>query len=423
MARDLQIQVPAVCHLSWTLRMLRITVIVFALLTFLSACDKSEPQRAQTSQPSEASAQETKAPKPTIDIDDPESCKGCHGAIYREWTESMHSRAHHDEDPIYGAMRAFRMKKQGEQIAGQCAKCHNPRSPEAPDAPAGRAGVSCATCHNVSKVHIEQGRVGVDALTWAEGDVMRSGRDLEPGASPVHGTGPALPAMKDGKTLCLSCHNATSTPGGAPACTTGPEHSEYRGDQTCVSCHMPEVEGAAGAVGRQERHISHKFLGPHRAWYQDDSSFLESAVDLSAEFANGGLEVTLANKSAHGFPSGFPGRLVVVQVVGKDAAGAVTWKNFDQQPMAEHPDSVLNKVYHDAEGKSVPAPFSVKMVRDTRLETDETRVITYDVPAEVRRVEVSLIYRLLPPKLAGVLGIADRIEATPRVIATTNANR
>ncbi|WP_168210329.1 multiheme c-type cytochrome [Persicimonas caeni] len=412
------------------MRYLSILLTVAVLLS--SACDKeeaqptAEPTAPTTAAPTSSKADETSehgSPHAGIDIDDPQSCKGCHGTIYEEWTESMHSRAHHDNDPIYGSMRALRMKKQGEHIAEKCAKCHNARSPDQPDTVAGKAGVSCATCHNVAAVESAPGKVGVDALTWEEGNVMRSSRDLEPGASPVHGTGKALPAMQDGVTLCMSCHNATKTPTGAPACTTGPEFREHGGDETCVSCHMPEVEGPAGAVGRQDKHASHQFLGPHRAWYQNDKSILESAVAMSAAFGDDGLTVTLANKSVHGFPSGFPGRLAVVKVVGKDKDGEVVWQNFTDNPMAEHPDSVLNKVYHDANGKPVPAPFSKKMVRDTRLGPDETRMVTYEVPANVASAEIKLIYRLLPPKLAKLLEIDDRVEATPKVIATTSAER
>ncbi len=396
-------------------------VVVFALSLLAAACEKEEAQNTAASAETATSAKSVA--HSGIDIDDPQSCKGCHGTIYEEWTQSMHSRAHHDNDPIYGGMRALRIEKQGDHITERCAKCHNPRSPNAPDAPAGMAGVSCAACHNVSKVHLAKGKVGVDVLTWSEGDVMRSGRDIAPGASPVHGTGKALPAMEDGVTLCMSCHNATKTPTGAPACTTGPEFREHGGEQTCVSCHMPEVSGPAGAVGRQKKHVSHQFLGPHRAWHQDDPSILESAVEMSAAFGGDGLTVTLANKSVHGFPSGFPGRTVVVSVVGKNVDGEVIWKNFEANPMAEHPESVLNKVYHTAEGEPAPAPFAEKLVRDTRLDSDEERRIVYAVPEEVTTAQIELIYRLLPSKLAEVIGVADKPEATPRTIKTLTTRR
>ena len=393
--------------------------IVFMFPLALLACDKTEAPPNSV----DAAASAPKQTEATIDIDDPASCKGCHANVYEEWTESMHSRSHHSKDPIYGSMRSLRMKKQGEQIASNCAKCHNSRSPDATDTVAGMAGVSCASCHNVAEVHIEPGRFGVDALTWEEDGVLRSSRDLKPGASPVHGTGPALPEMKDGVTLCLACHNNTKTPSGAPACTTGNEFRAADSDETCVSCHMPTVEGPAGAVGRQDEHASHAFLGPHRAWYQDDTSILEAAVEMTAAFDDEGLSVTLKNVSAHSFPSGFPGRMAIVKVVSFDDVGKPVWSNFEENPMAEAPDSVLNKVYHDKDGMPAPAPFAEKLVRDTRLGPTETRELRYDIPPEALSAKATLIYRLLPPPLAKTLQIADKVESEPRQVMTVEAKR
>lgn len=335
----------------------------------------------------------------------------------------MHSRAHHSKDPIYGAMRALRMKKQGEQIGAECAKCHNPRSPDAPDTPAGVAGVSCASCHNVAEVHIEPGRVGVDAITWDKPGLLRSSRDLPAGASAVHGTGPALPAMKDGVTLCLACHNNTTTPTGAPACTTGNEFRAADSEETCVSCHMPTVEGPAGAVGRQEQHSSHAFLGPHRAWHQNDPAILQAAVEMSVAFEGDEVVVALENTSAHSFPSGFPGRMAWVKVIGVGADGKSVWANFEANAMTESPEAVLNKVYHDKDGKPAPAALAEKLVRDTRLEPKETRRMRFSVPSSVVKVTATLSYRLLPPPLAEKLQITDQVEAQPREITSVEARR
>ena len=111
-----------------------------------------------------------------VDFDNPEACAPCHATVVAEWQESMHARAHHDNDPIYGHMKALRMKKQGEQIAGKCQQCHNPRAPAEPDSPAGRQGVSCATCHAATEVHRDRGP-GAKALVFSD-DTLRSARDV-----------------------------------------------------------------------------------------------------------------------------------------------------------------------------------------------------------------------------------------------------
>jgi hypothetical protein len=384
----------------------------------------AQPAAAQE-KPAVVSAGMVGVAKASIDIDDPETCRACHGVIVDEWRESMHSMAHHERDPIYGAMRSLRMKKQGEQIAKECVQCHNPRAPDAPDSKAGLAGVSCAACHNIESIHREPGKVGTQAIVYAQGDILRSARDVAAGASPVHPTGPKLDVLADGETVCLACHDATQTRQGEPACTTGPEYTKRAAtDKTCVSCHMPVKSGPVGAFGRQDEHVSHAFLGPHRAWYQNDVSILAAAVKLDAALTAAKLTISLQNLSAHGFPSGFPGRTALVQAVGKDADGQVVWRNFSGDPMVESPQAVLNKVYVDADGKPVSAPFSKALKRDSRLQTDETRILSYAVPETVVSVDVKLVYRLLPAKQATALGLAsDAPEAQPRVIATVTAQR
>jgi hypothetical protein len=361
-----------------------------------------------------------------LDIDDPQLCSACHQAVYAEWTESMHSRAHHQHDPIYGNMRTLRVSVQGEGIAPRCARCHTPRSADAPDAtgtPAADHGVSCAACHNVTSVHPGQGREGVDALAYAGGTMLRAARDVPPNPASPHATGAALPELADGETLCLACHDATRTPGGAPACTTGPEYAASASGQTCVDCHMPTEPGPVGVFGRQEEHASHRFLGPHRAWYQDDPSLLRDAIALEGRFEGGTLVVGLENRSAHGFPSGFPGRQAFVHVTGQDASGAIVWENFRDDPMREDPAAVLNKVYRDEAERPSPAAFSASLARDNRLRPDERRELRWAVPRSVVRARVRVTFRLLPQGLARRLELTEAVEAEPREIAALAIER
>lgn len=355
-----------------------------------------------------------------INMDNPQACVGCHATIVREWEESMHARAHHDKDPIYGAMRALRMDKQGEDVAKKCAVCHTPRDPSDDTSAKAQTGVSCATCHDVDSVG--EG-MGAKALQFRGDGILLGPSDLEMGASPVHGTGPAPEHMKDGKSLCLACHDATTTPAGEPACTTGPEFGASATDQTCVSCHMPLVDEPSGSVDRDGKHRQHIFRGPHRAWYQDDLSHLEQAVGLSAFLEDDKLVITLSNQSGHGFPTGFPGRMALVAAVGKDAGGQEVWKAWGKDPMAERPDAVLNKVYVDDEDKPVMPPFSTRLKRDSRLKPDEVRTLRWEVPSAVQEVDVKLLFRLLPPKAAEALQLADAPEAAPKTIGRVTARR
>lgn len=363
---------------------------------------------------------EAKAPAHAgIDIDDPTVCAGCHAAVVTEWQTSMHAQAHHSKDEIHGAMRSLRMAKQGEQIAGKCAQCHEPRDTQDLESTVAKTGVSCATCHNLADVDRSDGKKGAKALVWAEPGVLRGVHDTV--ATAPHGVGAPQPALVDGSTVCLACHDATKTPAGADACTTGPEYAENEADPgSCTSCHMPEVDGPSGAVSQRPTHRSHAFVGPHRAWYSDDPVTLD-AVGVTATLQGNTLTATLENRSGHGFPTGFPGRIAVVKAVALGADGEPMWTNLTDDPMKQDPDAVLNKVYVDADGKPTMPPFAKELKRDSRLKAAETRTLTWTVPAGAAAAEVKVVYRLLPPPAAKALGLTEHPKAAPRVIATARA--
>lgn len=367
-------------------------------LAALAACDDDPNPPATTAPAATATAPMEEAV--AIDLDDPEQCASCHAEVVKEWKESMHSMAHESKDPIFGGMRELRMKKQGAEVGKKCATCHYPRAMEPARAKMAVHGVSCASCHLVEKVG--EGK-GAAALTWAK-NVMAGPHDLAPGVSPAHGTGPAPDFMKDGSSLCLACHEEMSNPAGAPSCTTGLEWKEADAG-TCVSCHMPEVKKPSGSVSQRGTHRSHQFLGPHRAWLQDDPAFLAQAVELSAKLVGDDLEVTLESVAGHSFPSGFPGRLVAVVVEGKDEGGKTVWSSIEKG-LAQHPEALLRKVYVDADGKPVPAPFAKELKSDTRLAHGEKRTITFaKLPPEATHLEVQLRMFLLPPPLSKTLGL------------------
>lgn len=357
--------------------------------------------------------------KAAIDIDDPEACAACHGNIVKEWQQSMHSRSHSDRDPIFRHMRDTRIAKQGVHVAKECALCHTPRSPQDSSAPTAKAGVSCASCHNLRAVHVGQGLLGANALEFRGDDQLASGQNLPPGVSSAHSTGMGSPALADGQSVCMACHDVMANSSGAPTCTTGLEFADReKSDATCVNCHMPLVDGPVDASGRQQQHVSHVFSGPHRAWYESDSSVLQQAVELHGRWASEVFYLTLKNTSGHGFPSGFPGRLAILSVVAYDKSGLIAWRNFDTNPMAEAPQSVFNMVYVNGAGKPVPAPFATALKRDNRLQTDEVRTLAYTLPTEAVAVEVTLVYRLLSPKLADFINLPkNAVERESRLLA------
>lgn len=359
-------------------------------------------------------------PELAVDLDAPTACGACHEAVVAEWEESMHARSHHERDPVYAGMRSLRMARQGAQVADKCAKCHTPRSPEDPASPAALAGVSCATCHAVEA--IEEGELGADALRFSEAGLLRGPHSIEAGASPVHGTGDAAPWLGDGTTICLVCHDAMRNPAGAPTCTTGPEHAAARAG-SCVSCHMPELPSPSGSTSQRDSHRSHAFLGPHRAWYQDDPSFFASAIELKGELQGRTLRASLRHRAGHAFPTGFPGRLAIVRAIGQDAEGEEIWRSFQNDPLTEDPQAVLRRVYVDAEGKPTMPPFAERLAKDHWVPADGRWEHQWTLPPGVERVQLELLYALLPGKVAPLLGLEGAPEARPRRVVQNEIRR
>ena len=376
-------------------------------------CGKDEASgEAGTSAESAAtSAEETTVP--AFDVSRPEQCAACHQAVVAEWESSLHRRAHTTRDPIFAAVHRVRSEREGaEAVAKNCANCHSPAgdSPELAD-----LGVTCSTCHQTKAVDRSAGKMGFAAFVrTADNEIAGPhGKDIVAGAP--HALAIAEPHVFDGSTLCLSCHEELKNKDNIASCSTGIEwrDGQPKEGEACVDCHMPWVEGPSGVLSQaRTRHRSHAFIGPHAAIRMPDDPRMDlakGALGLEVVFEGDTLKVTLGNKSRHAWPTGFPGRFAVVSLVGYDGDDREVWRNFTDDPMRQHPDAVLNKVYLDGEGQPTLAPYAKTLARDSRLKTDETRVLEVVVPAEVKRVEASVVSRLVAPPLAKMLGLGEFI--------------
>lgn len=358
----------------------------------------------------------------TLDADEPSTCAPCHTAVVAEWQDSLHSRSHHSKDPLYAALRTLRATKQGPHIPGKCAVCHNPRDEQDHDSKAAVTGVSCATCHQLDGVHLGDDRKGTAALVKRKDKVFRGPHDVPDGTSPLHGTGPALPALADGKSLCLACHAEEKNPAGLATCSTGVEHASLADNRSCAECHMPVVELPSGPVSSRPTHRSHRFLGPHQAQRLGEAGILAEAVKLTGRFEGTKLVARLENLSGHSFPTGFPARMVVLELRAFDAKGKELYRNVTADPMKEHPEAVLNRVYADAEGKPALAPFATRQVRDSRLTPGEAREVSVEVPAKAVKAELSLHFFLAAPPMLKAIAYTGP-EAKPVALAPVVVTR
>ncbi|MCA9567549.1 MAG: cytochrome c3 family protein [Myxococcales bacterium] len=325
------------------------------LLPLVLACSTPSGPEVPEQAPAEAPDVPVRPAHEGLDTANPSVCAPCHEQVVAEWKESMHSRSHADQDPVFAGLLALRTKKEGPEVAEGCATCHTPLAQAAPDSAAGRVGVACGACH--------------DPL------------DIDRGERP------------DERKLCMSCHDAVENAAGVASCTTGPEN-QAAGGLACGACHMPPTEDG--------RHKSHVFQGPHRAWYQDDPTLLKSALHVELTREGGQATLKVRNTTGHAFPTGFPGRLAAIRLTGADG--------FSASP----PELVLKKAYVDAEGKPTLPPYAASLAADTRLQPDEVRQVTVDVPEGPLGAE--LVFHLVAPPAHAPLGIEGTPEAAPKVV-------
>lgn len=357
-----------------------------------------------------------------FDPNRPDQCAACHQAVVAEWETSLHRRAHTSRDPIYAAVAKVRSAREGpDLVAAHCANCHSPAGTTEALAD---LGVTCSTCHQTQAIDRSDGKLGLAALTRTPPAAIAGPHGAAIAEGAPHTLALADPAVFDGSSLCLACHDELKNADGIAACSTGLEWRAGEDRQTCVDCHMPWVDGPSGVMSpTRTRHRSHAFIGPHHALRDPTSDLARDAVLLSVALGADAAAVTLDNRTQHAWPTGFPGRFAVVSLVGFDATGQAIWRNFTEDPMREHPDAVLNKVYLDADGSPTLAPYAKTLARDTRLKTGERRTFSIALPPPVTAVEARLLSRLVAPPLARMLALGDLPELAPRVIATARAQR
>ncbi len=210
-------------------------------------------------------------------LTDNQACIECHRDEADEWRGSLHQRAW--VDPMFQTAFAI-------EPMPFCQGCHAPEADPRGDVPkaAAHAGVTCVSCHVVDGQ--------VLAAPGGRDDLAPHAVRREPGF--------------DGDAACVACHDFDfpSVRGQSMQSTITEHRRSARRDETCASCHMPQVgEGKA-------RHRSHDFT------VVGDAKMLQSAATFHAERLEPDLvEITLEpDEVGHAFPTGDLFRRLVVRV-------------------------------------------------------------------------------------------------------------
>jgi hypothetical protein len=333
----------------------------------------------------------------------PQNCKGCHGYdslglanidgsgmdinLFDDWETSMMGLSAHD--PLWRAKVSHEIlvnPGHANELQNLCTSCHAPLGhydafykgqphytlADLQTDSLGQSGVSCHSCHGI-KDSSSLGSLFTGFIPY-DTNRMVYGPFPAPLTGPMQlyvGLTPALgPHLSESKA-CSPCHTLitqTTDLSGTPTGTTYVEQATYHEylnsaypsilQQSCQSCHMPEIEdavkianGYTAIPGRTPFNL-HSFAGANQFMVQlirqnksrlgvdaPDRNFdstlaaitkllreqtlqLDAAFDTLASTADTAVvRVNLVNKAGHKFPSGYPSRRAVLQVIARKANG------------------------------------------------------------------------------------------------------
>jgi hypothetical protein len=208
---------------------------------------------------------------------DPETCKGCHPAHFREWSSSMHAYA--AKDPVFVAMNKRGQRETHGELGDFCIRCHAPmavidqRTHDGLDLdrlPDKDRGVSCYFCHNVAGIDGDHNAM----LHLANDTTMRGPiRDpLLPGAHHAEFSELFEDTSPKSSAMCGGCHDIVTRTGVHLERT----FQEYQSGifsksatgappafDSCVGCHMPGEKAFAAVVpGGAPLRTVHQHLWP-----------------------------------------------------------------------------------------------------------------------------------------------------------------
>jgi hypothetical protein len=355
-------------------------------------------------------AQEAAKSPLTLDKAFPNSskCKRCHERVFEEWETSPLSRSIHS--PAFRTALDQYVQFSGGKDNALCFRCHAPHVREFPDhaklfldqVKSGEPsidGVACAQCHLIK--HVDRAKhppepkydLGSKVLYGPYKDFVQNlahqSMDLD------------LFRKSD---LCLNCHQSV------PSATNLGKTNDLLGnwDQSkavksgkeCQSCHMPEQIGES-ANGESKRKVAnHTFPGRIGKLRQEAAK-----LDVQTKIEGDKTTVTVKVQSLvpHNLPTTHPAWASVVldlDIKGKNLKTVFTDKR------------VYGRVYQDAKGQKTNFDFeAVKVLEDTVLKPEETRVetFTFPTPKDTKSfdVEIALNYAAI----SGPPAFLQRVEA------------
>lgn len=354
-------------------------------------------------------AQESPKAKGSLDKVFPSSnkCKRCHERVFEEWEASPLSRSIHS--PAFRASLDEYLAFAGNKDKALCLRCHAPHVNEFIDqAQAFVAqvqsgdpaidGVGCTQCHLIKQVDrarhppvpkYEPGKTLFGPYKDFVQNLAHQSLELD------------LFRKSD---LCLNCH--LSVPAAANLGKTndllgGWENSKaIKSGKECQTCHMPEQVGES-ANGENKRKVANHTFPGRIGKLRQEAAKLE--IETSVRGDQSKVTVKVQSLVPHNLPTTHPAwAKVVLDLVIKG-------KNL-KTVFAEQ--RVYGRLFADAKGQKTSFDFmAVKVLEDTVLKPEETRVetFTFPTPKDTRSFDVEASLNYAP--VTGPAVFLQRIEA------------
>jgi hypothetical protein len=357
-----------------------------------------------------AFAQEPAKSQNTIEKAFPNSskCKRCHERVFEEWEISP--LAHSIHSPAFRAsLDTFLASPAGKDKA-QCFRCHAPHVREFPDqiqhfideAKSGDPlldGVACAQCHLIKQVdrakHPPEPTYDIESKT-----LYGPYKDFVPNL--------AHQSMELGlfqkSDLCLNCHQ--SVPSAANLGKTNDllgnwdQSKAAKSGKECQACHMPEQIGESANGEKKRKVANHTFPG-RIGKLRQEAAKLDVQTKVDGEKTT--VTVKVQSLVPHNLPTTHPAwasLLLDLDIKGKNLKTVFTDKR------------VYGRIYQDSKGQKTSFDFeAVKVIEDTVLKAEETRVetFTFPTPKDTRTFDIEVILNYAP--LTGPAPFMQRVEA------------
>ena len=348
------------------------------------------------------------------------TCKSCHPIIFAEYQNSIHSKSSVYKDVVHKAVwDKHPAKEKGDY---KCAKCHTPSDH---DVMSGKSKlsdneiqrtepISCQQCHKIESVekHTKANKniLTTKPKTFFAADKALKGTKVEfkeeskffgmitkKTGSPYHDIDYSNEGYYNGDS-CMGCHSHKQNSKGFTVCDL--EVKQGDSEESCVSCHLPQV---SGSLANQKESKTHAFHG--QSIHNSTPTLLSKYIKLSTEQTADGFSVSIKNEATHTlFPQ--PLRLNQLRVSIERAGKTLELKT----------ESFARVI--GTEGKPSMPWLADAILSDTTIKAHETRVVKYsDMLQKGDTLVVKFGYYVVNPKAAKILEITDE-SVTEFVVLT-----